>query len=92
MVCRCETVTEGEIVEAIRRGATTVQGVAFRTRAGMGRCQKGFCGPRVVEILSREMGIPRTEVTFKGGDSRVLLYKAKELLKSKETIAEVPSM
>ena len=80
IVCRCETVTEGEIVEAIRRGARTVQGVKFRTRAGMGRCQAGFCGPRVVQILSRELNIPVTEVTYKGGNSKVLRYKAKQLL------------
>lgn len=80
VVCRCETVTEGEIVEAIRRGARTVQGVQFRTRAGMGRCQKGFCGPRVVEILSRELGIPKTEVVLKGRGSEILKYRGKELL------------
>lgn len=83
IICRCETVTEGEIVEAIKRGARTVQGIQFRTRAGMGRCQRGFCGPRVVEILSRELGIPRTEVTYKGNDSQMLLFKSKELLKDK---------
>jgi len=81
IICRCETVTEGEIVEAIRRGATTVQGVQFRTRAGMGRCQSGFCGPRLVGILSRELGIPATEVTKKGGVSRILLYQLKEILR-----------
>jgi len=80
IICRCEEVTEGEIVEAIRRGARTVQGIKFRTRAGMGRCQSGFCGPRVVEILARELDIPRTEVTEKGGLSRILLYRSKELL------------
>jgi glycerol-3-phosphate dehydrogenase len=85
VVCRCETVTEGEIVEAIKRGARTVQGVQFRTRAGMGRCQRGFCGPRVVEILSRELGIPRTEVTYKGKNSRILHYESKELLKQQTT-------
>jgi glycerol-3-phosphate dehydrogenase len=81
VVCRCETVTEGEIVEAIKRGARTVQGVQFRTRAGMGRCQRGFCGPRIVEILSRELGIPRTDVSYKGKESPILFFKAKELLK-----------
>ena len=80
VVCRCETVTEGEIVEAIRRGARTIQGIQFRTRAGMGRCQRGFCGPRVVEILVRELGIPKTEVTFKGPGSEILKYRSKELL------------
>lgn len=82
IVCRCEEVSEGEIVEAIRRGARTVTGVKYRTRAGMGRCQRGFCGPRVLEILARELDIPMTEVTQKGGLSPVLLYRSKELIGS----------
>ena len=80
IICRCEEVSEGEIVEAIKRGARSVVGVKYRTRAGMGRCQRGFCGPRVLEILARELDIPMTEVTMKGGLSRVLLYRSKELL------------
>jgi glycerol-3-phosphate dehydrogenase len=80
IVCRCEEISEGEIVEAIRRGARTVDAVKYRTRAGMGRCQGGFCGPRAVEILARELDIPMKEVTQKGGLSRVLLYRSKELL------------
>lgn len=80
IVCRCEEVSEGEIVEAIRRGARTVNSIKYRTRAGMGRCQGGFCGPRVVEILARELDIPIKEVTQRGGLSRVLLYRSKELL------------
>jgi glycerol-3-phosphate dehydrogenase len=64
IVCRCESITEGEIVDAIHRnaGARTVDGVKRRLRPGMGRCQGGFCGPRVVEILARELNIPMTEV------------------------------
>lgn len=60
IICRCETVTEAEIRESIRRpvGAVNVDGIKFRTRAGMGRCQAGFCTPRVLEILSEELGIP----------------------------------
>ena len=75
IVCRCESVTEGEIVEALHRSVpcTTVDGVKFRTRAGSGRCQGGFCGPRVVAIISRELGIPADEVTKKGGASRILV-------------------
>lgn len=71
VICRCETITEGEIVDAIRRpcGARTVDGVKRRTRAGMGRCQGGFCGPRVIEILSRELGIPVPKVRKDGSDS-----------------------
>jgi len=67
-------VTEAEIRAAIRRpvGATTIDGVKRRTRAGMGRCQGGFCSPRVAEIISEELGIPMTEVTKCGGESRLL--------------------
>ena len=59
VICRCETITEGEIVDAIRRplGAKTVDAVKRRVRAGMGRCQAGFCGPRVLEILARELKV-----------------------------------
>ena len=71
VICRCETITEGEIVDAIQRpcGARTVDGVKRRTRAGMGRCQGGFCGPRVIEILSRELKIPVPKVRKDGTDS-----------------------
>lgn len=80
IVCRCEEVSEGEIVEAVKRGARTMMAVSYRTRSGMGRCQGGFCGPRVVEIIARELDIPMTEVTRKGGLSRVLLHRSKELI------------
>ena len=75
LICRCEVVTEAEIRAAIRRpvGARTVDGVKRRCRAGMGRCQGGFCAPRVVEILSEELGIPMTAVTKGGGASRMLV-------------------
>lgn len=86
VICRCETVTEGEIVEAIRRGARTEQGVKLRTRAGMGRCKRGFCGPRVIAILARELDIPVTEVTKRGRGSMLLPYKSKELLQAKEEV------
>ena len=78
IICRCETITEGEIVEAIRRGARSLDGVKRRTRAGMGRCQGGFCGPRVMEILSRELNVPMTELTKSGGNSRLLTGVLKE--------------
>jgi glycerol-3-phosphate dehydrogenase len=84
VVCRCETVTEGEIVEAIRRGATTLDGIKFRTRAGMGRCQSGFCLPRVISILSRELGVSEKEITKKGNGSEQLLYETKELIKERK--------
>ena len=79
VVCRCEQVTEGEIVEAIRRhpGATDTDGVKRRTRGGMGRCQGGFCQPVVAEILARELGVPLTAVTKSGGASRLLADRAK---------------
>ena len=68
VICRCETVTEAEIVAAIHSpcGARTVDGVKRRTRAGTGRCQGGFCGPRVTAILSRELAIPITQVRKDG--------------------------
>lgn len=64
IVCRCETVPEAEIVAAIRRqpGAVSVEGVKRRCRAGMGRCQSGFCQSRVVAILARELGCDPSEV------------------------------
>ncbi len=69
IVCRCETVTEAEIIEAVRRGARDLDGVKRRVRAGMGRCQAGFCTPAMVKILSRELGIPEELVTKRGGGS-----------------------
>jgi len=74
IICRCEVVTEAEIRRAIRRpvGARSVDGVKRRTRAGMGRCQGGFCLPRVAAIISEETGIPLKKVTKNGGDSFLL--------------------
>ena len=71
IVCRCETVSEGEILAAIRRNppARDVDGVKRRTRSGMGRCQGGFCGPYVMELLSKEMNVPMEQVTKSGGES-----------------------
>lgn len=79
IVCRCETVTEAEIVQALNRpiSCTTIDGVKRRTRAGMGRCQAGFCTPRVVEIMARELGLSWDEITKKGGASRLLLGQTK---------------
>ena len=86
MVCRCEVVTEAEIRAAIRRpvGATSIDGVKRRTRAGMGRCQGGFCSPRVAEILSEELHIPMTEVTKCGGESRLLVGTILDAMKEAE--------
>jgi len=65
VICRCELVTEGEILDAIRRplGATTLDGIKRRTRAGMGRCQAGFCSPKTVELLAKELGKDISEIT-----------------------------
>ena len=85
IICRCEQVTEGEIVDAIRRplGARSLDGVKRRTRAGMGRCQAGFCSPRVMEILARELGVSQAEITKSGGKSRLIVGT------NKDTIGEV---
>ncbi len=80
VVCRCEQITEGEIREAIRRGARSLDGVKRRVRAGMGRCQGGFCTPRVLELLHEELGVPMAELTKGGGDSRLLTGRTKEVL------------
>lgn len=74
VVCRCELVTEGEIRDAIRRGARTLDGLKFRTRAGMGRCQGGFCTSRCMQLLAGPDGDLST-VTKRGGDSWVVLRR-----------------
>lgn len=68
IVCRCEQITEGEILDAIHRplGATTLDGVKRRTRAGMGRCQAGFCTPKVMEILARELHLELKDIRKNG--------------------------
>lgn len=83
VICRCEMVTEGEIVDAINRplGATTLDGIKRRTRAGMGRCQSGFCAPKVVEILARELGVDVSAITKCGGDSIFLRGENKDMAK-----------
>jgi glycerol-3-phosphate dehydrogenase len=73
VVCRCELVTEGEIVDAVERGGTTLDGVKFRTRAGMGRCQGGFCTWRVMELLASALEVPWSSITKSGGDSWLVL-------------------
>ncbi|MFL0247486.1 NAD(P)/FAD-dependent oxidoreductase [Candidatus Clostridium stratigraminis] len=80
IVCRCEYVTEGEILDAIRRplGAKDLDGVKRRTRAGAGRCQAGFCMPRVMEILQTELNVPPTEITKFGRQSKILVGLSKE--------------
>ncbi len=84
IVCRCETVSEKEVIDAIHRGARTLDGLKFRTRVGMGRCQGGFCTPRMVKILAKELNIPLQEVTKRGNESNILWGKSKQLLKKEK--------
>ena len=78
VVCRCEKISEAEIVRAIRTGHTTMEGIKFATRAGMGRCQGGFCSFRVMEILHRETGMEYDEITKRGGGSYMVQGKLDE--------------
>lgn len=83
IVCRCEVVTEAEIRDAIRRpvGARSIDGVKRRTRAGMGRCQGGFCSPRVMEILCEELQLSPLEITKCGGESKLLVGTLNDIAK-----------
>jgi len=87
IICRCETIPEREIINAIHApvGANTVDGVKFRCRPGMGRCQGGFCRPRVIEILSRELGKSYEEITKKGEDSNILVGRTKDFMLKSES-------
>lgn len=80
IICRCEMITEGEIVDAIHRsaGGRTLNGLKRRVRPGAGRCQGGFCGPRVMEILARELGQDMSDICQEGLDSKILIGKTKE--------------
>lgn len=80
IVCRCESVSEGEILAALRTNpkAMDLDGVKRRTRAQMGRCQGGFCSTRIVELIAQELGIPVEQVTKSGGNSYVNLGRTKE--------------
>ena len=75
-------ITEGEILDAIRRplGARSLDGVKRRTRAGMGRCQSGFCSPRTMEILARELHVNMSDITKSGGNSRLVVGVNKHTL------------
>lgn len=77
IVCRCEQISEGEMIDAIRRplGARSLDGLKRRVRQGMGRCQAGFCMPRAVEILARELGIPEEEICKNRRGSEVIIGK-----------------
>ena len=79
VICRCETITEGEIVDAIHRPipARSLDAIKRRLRAGMGRCQGGFCGPRVIEIIARELGIPTEQVNKNRAGSYMITGKVR---------------
>lgn len=79
IICRCESITEGEIVDSIKRsfGVLSLDGVKRRCRPGMGRCQGGFCGPRVQEIIARECNVPLEEVVLEKDGSYILVGKTK---------------
>lgn len=79
VICRCELITEGEIIDALHSSVPvmTVDAIKRRSRAGMGRCQGGFCGPRVLEIIAREREIPLTDVMLKGEDSNILYRQSR---------------
>lgn len=72
IICRCETVTKGEIIEAIRRGAHTLDGIKFRTRCQMGRCHGSFCTMKIIELLHSELKIPYKKITKRGYGSEVI--------------------
>ena len=79
IICRCEYITEGEIVDSINRtlGARTIDGVKRRCRPGCGRCQGGFCGPRVQEIIARETGMNIEDVLLDKNNSYIIVGKTK---------------
>ena len=81
IICRCEMISEGEILDAIHRplGARSLDGVKRRTRAGMGRCQSGFCSPRTMEILERELPLTMYDITKNGGNSQLVVGINKEI-------------
>ncbi|TFG82642.1 MAG: FAD/NAD(P)-binding oxidoreductase [Spirochaetales bacterium] len=72
MVCRCEKVSEAEIIEAVRAGHTTLDGIKYFTRAQMGRCQGGFCTYKIIKIIMRETGLSWQDITKNGGESQIL--------------------
>ena len=81
IICRCEMISEGEIMDAIHRplGARSLDAVKRRTRAGMGRCQAGFCSPRVMEILEREVPMSMFDITKNGVGGNIVIGINKEI-------------
>lgn len=87
IICRCEMITEGEILDAIHRtlGAKSLDGIKRRTRTGMGRCQAGFCSPKTIEILARELHVSQLEITKSGGSSNLITGRTKNSLQEVES-------
>jgi len=85
IICRCEKVSKAEVLRAIHQPlpARSLDAIKRRTRAGMGRCQGGFCSPRVLKILSEELEIPLLRITKKGPGSEVLKTKTKDMIKER---------
>ncbi|MDA8094020.1 MAG: FAD-dependent oxidoreductase, partial [Betaproteobacteria bacterium] len=81
VICRCESVTRKEILEAIHNplGAQTIGAIKYRSRATMGRCQGGFCGPNIEKIMEEELGVPPTEMSLKGDGSWLFTGSTKDL-------------
>lgn len=79
IICRCEEISKGEIIDALRSPikVETIDGIKRRVRAGMGRCQGGFCMPLVMEIIHSELGVPMDQITKKSGDSRIAVHFTK---------------
>ena len=75
IVCRCELISEREVIDAIADGGRTLDGIKLRTRAGMGRCQGGFCGARCLQLLAQETGLPITALTKRGGNSWIVCQR-----------------
>lgn len=82
IICRCETVSEGEIRDALQRPIpiNSIDAIKRRTRAGMGRCQGGFCTPKILEIIEDELNLPREQITKKGRDSLLVIGRTKRAL------------
>ena len=90
VVCRCELVTEAEVQDAIDRGARTLDGIKFRTRAGMGRCQGGFCTSRCMTLLAERGGVPIHAITKRGGGSWIVAEMANQQHPGREESGEEP--
>ncbi|HOK08751.1 MAG TPA: NAD(P)/FAD-dependent oxidoreductase [Candidatus Hydrogenedens sp.] len=78
IVCRCENVSEAEVIEAISKGHITLDGIKFYTRAGMGRCQGAFCTYKILKIISKETGIPIEKITKRGDNSWIVYQRLQD--------------